>query len=275
LFFRTFAAMILSERMNTFYIQREDYRLFVKRIIRFPENETKPILVLLHDSWGCVEMWGDFPEILVEISGLNVMLYDRRGHGQSSPFDVKQRTEFYLHDEAHELIRVLKDSGIQNAVIYGHSDGATIGLLAAALYPAIIKGLILEGPHSFIEDSGKAAVRATRERAKENGLLSSLEKYHGDKTGELFRLWHETWLSDCFTHWTIVPLLHNITCPVLAFQGENDDFGSIEQLKVLKKQILTRVTISEIPNAEHTPRKEAKENIIELISHFFQDLKLV
>lgn len=259
--------------MDTFYIQREDYRLFVKRIIRFSENDTKPTLVLLHDSWGCIEMWGDFPEMLVELSGLNAMLYDRRGYGQSSPFDLTQRTEFYLHDEAHELIKVLKDCEIQNAIIYGHSDGATIGLLTAALYPVFIKGLILEGPHSFIEDSGKAAVRATRERAKENGLLPSLEKYHGDKTGELFRLWHETWLSDYFAKWTIVPLLHNITCPVLAFQGEHDDFGSIEQLNILKKEIPGSVTIREIPTAEHTPRKEASEETVELISRFFQKMK--
>jgi hypothetical protein len=32
---------------------------------------------------------GDFPEMLVELSGLNALLYDRRGHGQSSHFDVK------------------------------------------------------------------------------------------------------------------------------------------------------------------------------------------
>jgi len=43
-------------------------------------------------------------------------------------------------------------------------------------------------------------VRAARERTKENGLLSSLGKYHGDKTGEHFRLWHETWLSESFAH---------------------------------------------------------------------------
>ena len=45
-------------------------------------------------------MWGDFPEALVEVSGLNALVFDRRGYGQSSAFAVAQRTEFYLHDEA-------------------------------------------------------------------------------------------------------------------------------------------------------------------------------
>jgi len=250
-----------------FYIQRADYSLFVEKVNGFDvvDDET-PVLVFLHDSWGCVEMWDDFPQKLMAVCGLNGLLYDRRGYGQSSPFGIDQRTKYYLHDEAHELAMVLDDCGVKNAVIYGHSDGATIALITASLYPGRIKGLMLEGPHSFIEDSGKAAVLATREKAKTTRLLQSLEKFHGDKTPELFRLWHETWLSDYFADWTIVPLLDRIACPVLAFQGEHDEFGSVEQLKVLKKTINTPVTIAEIPNAAHMPRKEAEDVTLELIT---------
>ena len=259
--------------MKKYFLQRDGYQLYLEHVIPTPNHENSPVLLFLHDSWGCTELWGDFPEKVLKGSGFNGLLYDRRGYGQSSPFAIKQRDEFYLHDEAHELISVLDSCGIRQTVIYGHSDGATIALLAAALFPGRIKGLILEGAHSFIEDSGKAAVLATRERAKENGLLASLEKYHGNKTPELFRLWHETWLSDYFAHWTIVPLLQNITCPVLAFQGENDEFGSIEQLNVLKKEIRGDVTISEIPLAGHTPRKEAEAVTIKLVRQFLKELK--
>ena len=125
--------------MQTFYVQQKDYQLFAKKIIRFPENDNKPTLVFLHDSWGCVEMWGHFPKKISELSGLNALLYDRRGYGKSSPFAVTQRTEFYLHEEADELMKVLDACRIENAVIYGHSDGATIALIAAARYPNRIK----------------------------------------------------------------------------------------------------------------------------------------
>ena len=257
--------------MEPYFIQRKGYQIYTKQIIHDCNTTNKPTLVFLHDSWGCVDMWGDFPDKLIELSGLNGLMYDRRGYGQSSPFAVSERNEFYLHDEAHELMNVLDSCKIQQAVIYGHSDGATIALLAAALHPDRVKGLILEGAHSFIEDSGKKAVLETRERAKETSLLASLEKFHGDKTAEIFRLWHETWLGDYFANWTIVPLLHNITCPVLAFQGEHDDFGSIEQLNILKKEIPTSVTIVEIPNSEHTPRKEAEEETINWVMSFFRN----
>ena len=103
--------------------------------------------------------------------------------------------------------------------------------------------------------------------------MASFEKFHSDKTKELFRLWHETWLSNYFADWTIVQLIKNILCPVLAFQGENDEFGSIEQLNILKQEIPTQVTISEIPNAGHTPRKEAEKETKRLLIHFFEKNK--
>jgi pimeloyl-ACP methyl ester carboxylesterase len=259
--------------MEEFYIQGDGYQLFAKRVVSSRQNAESPELVLLHDSWGCTEMWGDFPEKIAELSGLNVLVFDRRGYGKSSSFAITRRTEFYLHQEADELIRVLDACNIEKAVLYGHSDGATIALIAAARYTQRIEGLLLEGAHSFIEESGKAAVLESRERAKTTNLLASLEKFHGDKTAELFRLWHETWLSDFFAQWTIVPLLSQIKCPTLAFQGEYDEFGTVEQLNVLKREIKAPVTIVEIPQAAHTPRKEAELETLKRIETYFKENK--
>jgi pimeloyl-ACP methyl ester carboxylesterase len=258
--------------MDVAFLQMGGYQLYVERHSFSTTKVDSPTMIFLHDSWGCVRLWGDFPKKVSKIAGLDALLYDRRGYGKSSGFAVTERTEQYLHDEAHELIRVMDVYNIENAVIYGHSDGATIALIAAALYPSRVKGLLLEGAHSFIEDSGKAAVMATRERAKENNLLASLEKYHGGKTTELFRLWHETWLSSFFSKWTIVPILNRISCPVLAFQGESDEFGTIEQLNVLKKEIPTDVTIVEIRNSAHTPRKEAGTETMALLTNWLKTI---
>ena len=152
--------------MNTPFLQMDEYQLYIKRLSSPAVKNNLPTMIFLHDSWGCVDMWGDFSRKVSTLAGLNALLYDRRGYGKSSDFAVTERAEQYLHDEAHELVRVMDAYTIEKAVIYGHSDGATIALIAAALYPERVKGLLLEGPHSFIEDSGKAAVLATRERAK-------------------------------------------------------------------------------------------------------------
>ena len=259
----------MHKKDKGFYIDFDDYAVYCEQIIQ-NASATAPVLVFLHDSWGCVEMWGSFPEAISRLFGANALVYDRRGYGKSSPFAIVRRDEFYLHNEAHELIRLLDALRLNDVIIYGHSDGATIALLAAALYPHRVRALLLEGAHSFIEDSGKAAVLATRERAKTTSLLTNLEKYHGNKTNELFRLWHETWLSDYFSQWSIVPLLKQINCPVLAFQGENDEFGTPAQLEILKTEIKTQVTVCEISNAAHTPRKEAETTTMQLINDWFR-----
>jgi len=258
----------MHKKDKGFYIDFDDYAVYCEQIVR-DGTAASPVLVFLHDSWGCVEMWGLFPEEISRLFGTNALVYDRRGYGKSSPFAVVRRDEFYLHNEAHELMKLLDALQLNDVIIYGHSDGATIALLAAALYPGRVRGLMLEGAHSFIEDSGKAAVLATRERAKDTSLLLSLEKYHGNKTNELFRLWHETWLSDYFSQWSIVPLLKQINCPVLAFQGENDEFGTPAQLEILKTEIKTEVTVCEIREAAHTPRKEAEAMTMLLIRDWF------
>ncbi|MDR0370441.1 MAG: alpha/beta hydrolase [Prevotellaceae bacterium] len=250
-------------------IERNGYHLFVKQINNYPTRKN-PVLIFLHDSWGCVEIWEDFPEKLAAISEMNLLLYDRRGYGKSSPFGINKRTNYYLHEEADELLLLIDRLEIETAVLYGHSDGATIALIAASRYPKRITGLVLEGAHSFIEESGKDAVRASAERAKQTNLLKSLERFHGDKTPELFRLWHETWLDEHFADWTIVPMLKNITCPVLAFQGVADEFGTVEQLNILKKNISSPVTIKEIGHAAHTPRKENRAETMAFIEPFFR-----
>ncbi|HNX87671.1 MAG TPA: alpha/beta hydrolase [Paludibacteraceae bacterium] len=245
----------------------DDYSVYYEKT-EYPENPEEPVLIFLHDSWGCVGMWGDFPEKLMKIAGLNAFVYDRRGYGRSSPFGTAQRDKNYLHQEAGELIRVMDKANIRKAVLYGHSDGATIALIAAAKYPERIVAVIAESTHTFIEEKGKTAVLESRERAKHNSLLQTLEKYHGDKTGELFRRWHETWLSDNFADWSIIPLLCDIQCPVLAFRGKDDPYDSIEQQNVLKSEMSSPLTTAVIPDAGHSPRIDNETVTMKLIKSF-------
>ena len=76
----------------------------VGREDRAPEG---PVLVFLHDSLGCVETWRDFPETMAERVGLDAIVYDRRGYGQSSPFGNAPRTPRYLEEEAGVLFDVI------------------------------------------------------------------------------------------------------------------------------------------------------------------------
>lgn len=249
------------------YIKFSDFELYYQ-LFEKESHPAEPVLIFLHDSWGCTEMWGNFPIKMAETFGLNALVYDRRGYGKSSHFGKEERTKKYLHEASDELIAVMDKLNIGQAILYGHSDGGSIALIAAAMHPTRFRGIMVEGAHSFVEEKGKNAVRESRDKAKNNSLLQVLEKFHGDKTEELFRRWHEVWLGDFFTDWTIIPLLKNITCPVLAFRGEDDPFDTIEQLNVLEREIKSPITARVITHAEHTPRRENESETMKLIREF-------
>ena len=46
----------------------------------------KPPIVLFHESLGCIELWRDFPRKLSQITGREVIAYDRLGFGQSDVY---------------------------------------------------------------------------------------------------------------------------------------------------------------------------------------------
>src|SRR5690348_14576353 len=89
--------------------------LRVRRVTRRDgvHGKRAPALVFLHDSLGCVETWREFPAALAEHVGLDAIIYDRRGYGQSSPFGSEPRTPRYLEDEADVLFALLDALAIE------------------------------------------------------------------------------------------------------------------------------------------------------------------
>ena len=90
-----------------------------------------PTLVLLHEGLGCVAMWRDFPARLHARTGLRVFAWSRAGYGGSDPAALPRRTD-YMHVEGrHGVGAVLGAAGIDDAVLVGHSDGASIAIVYA------------------------------------------------------------------------------------------------------------------------------------------------
>jgi pimeloyl-ACP methyl ester carboxylesterase len=231
-------------------------------------------IVYLHDSLGCISLWRDFPQRLGNTVQANSFIYDRRGYGLSSPFDGTARQTDYMEKEAEQLIVLLDQCGIEHPVLFGHSDGGTIALLAAAKYPQRIKAVITEGAHVFVEEITLDGIV----RAKEQytmGLKERLEKYHGHKTQALFEAWTETWLSDAYRDWNIEHFLPQIQCPVLVIQGTEDEYGSTEQVASIVRHTSGPAESCMIQNAGHSPHKQSEHWVIDRCYTFLDKHSLI
>ena len=253
-----------------YHIDIDSHFIYAEKI-SLQQSDDAPLIIFLHDAWGCAALWGDFPEKLAAQTGCNALLYDRRGFGQSGADKSGDRTPEYFYDEAHALIALVDVLHVKKVILFGHSDGATIALLTAALFPERIEALMVESPHTFLEECGLKAVAETARKAQGTNLIQALEKYHGSKAQALFDKWKNCWASEDFAGWNLIPELENIKCPVLAFRGENDVFDSHEQLYQLQAHLQSNIEITIISEAAHSPHREAQENTLKTCIEWFKN----
>lgn len=234
--------------------------------------KNRPTLVFLHDSLGCTQLWRNFPSELGKSVRCNVLVYDRLGYGKSFPMFTHQRENNYMETEADILNDLLNELKIDHAILFGHSDGGTIALIAASKYPEKISAVICEAGHIFVEDITVQGVKDAWEAYKTTNLPERLAKYHGDKTEMMVKAWTEIWLSERFKAWNIEPILKNIMAPLLFIQGENDEYGTLDQLEKTVSQVSGTAEKFIIPGAGHTPHKELPEIVLEKAAGFINSI---
>ena len=119
-----------------------------------PPPDASPTLVFLHEGLGSARAWLSFAKSAAEATGCGALVYSRTGYGASDPADLPFPLCF-MHDEVLIVLPEILDAmEIDDAILIGHSDGASIALIHAAGPGAgRIHALALEAPHSFVEPS--------------------------------------------------------------------------------------------------------------------------
>ena len=226
----------------------------------------RPTLVLLHEGLGSIAMWRDFPHRLAHATVSRVLVYSRYGYGNSDPLQ-EPRNVRYMHDEALVVLPDLLDTlAIVNPILVGHSDGGSIALIHAGGSGRTVAGVIAMAPHVFVEDISVASIAAARDAYKTIDLRSRLGRYHAD-VDRAFWGWNDIWLNSDFRAWNIGEYLPRIRCPVLAIQGEDDEYGTMEQLVRIKAGA-SDVELVKLQDCRHSPHRDQPEAVLEAISHF-------
>jgi pimeloyl-ACP methyl ester carboxylesterase len=237
-----------------------------------PRSTAAPI-VLLHEGLGSVGTWRDFPAALAERTGRSVMAYSRFAHGASDP-PAHRRSIDFVDEEAALLPIVLDQSDISRAVLYGHSDGGSIAIAAAAASPERFPALVLQAAHVFVEDVSVASVVRTKAAYEETNLRERLVRYH-EHVDLMFHSWADVWLDPAFRDWNLEHHLPHITCPVLIVQGADDEYGTEQQVDAIARGVSGRAQRVLLPECGHRPHRDQRERVLAAAASFLRSAGFV
>ena len=229
----------------------------------------QPAVVFLHEGLGSIAMWKDFPARLCGEHGLRGLVYSRYGYGRSTPKPADEHwAPDFMHVQAHEVLPLLfAQLRIERPWLFGHSDGASIALLHAARFD--VAGVVAVAPHLFVEDVSIASIARARDAYAAGDLRAGLARYHDDPDSA-FRGWNDAWLSPAFRAWNIEAELDAIACPLLAVQGEDDEYGTLEQVRAIARR-LPKTRLLVIPNCGHSPHRDQPALLATEAARFIHD----
>jgi pimeloyl-ACP methyl ester carboxylesterase len=226
-------------------------------------------IVFLHEGLGSRAMWRDFPAKLCAALGMRGLVYSRPGYGKSTPRDADERwAPDFMHRQAYEVLPALLDSlAIREPVwLYGHSDGGSIALLFAARFPDRVAGLVVAAPHIFVEDLSVESIEKTRVAYLETDLRDKLARYHDD-VDSTFWGWNDIWLHPPFREWSIEHEIAPIRAPLLAVQGIDDEYGTMEQIRGIARRV-AHAKLLELPGSGHSPHRDQPDALIRAAVEF-------
>ena len=204
------------------------------------------------------------------------MVYSRYGYGDSEVFHG-ERPVSYLHDEALLVLpELLGTLGIANPILLGHSDGASIAIIYAGAFAASPKrpqALILLAPHAFVEDLTVEGIAAAKAAFQSTNLAEKLGRHHRDATAT-FWSWNDIWLKPEFRSWNIEEYLSGISCPVMAIQGCDDQYGTIAQLEAIERALPNPPQRLLLRHCGHSPHRDQPDRTLDAIAEFIRRLPI-
>ena len=230
----------------------------------------KPTLVFLHEGLGSIRQWRDFPRQVVNATGCRALVYSRYGYGQSDVLIEPRVDVRFMHREALEsLPELVEKLAIEHPVLVGHSDGASIALIHAGAGHAV-RALALMAPHVFVEPICVQSIRKASAAFESTDLAQRLGKYHRDAR-KTFHLWADVWLDPAFLQWNIEQYLPRIGCPLLAIQGEDDEYGTLAQLEAIRRGVRSPCELVKLKDCGHAPFRDQPQATLAALTEFIHE----
>lgn len=228
-------------------------------------------LVFLHEGLGSAGLWRDFPAAVSSATGCPALVYSRYGYGGSDVLSEKRGVD-YMHHEALEVLPALRaELGIEETILVGHSDGASIALIHAGAGTWPVRALALEAAHVFVEDISVAGIEAAKTAYESTDLPQKLARHHADADKTFFG-WNDIWLDPAFRSWNIERSLSAVRCPTLVIQGEDDEYGTLAQMEAIRDRVPGPVETLLLKTCGHSPHRDQPGQTLDAFARFIKNL---
>lgn len=234
-------------------------------------------VVMLHGLTGNGACWGPLARSLQ--SDLDVVLPDARGHGQSSA----PLHGYRYDDHAGDVIGLIRELGLADPVLMGHSMGGMTAALAASQTGKLISGVILVDP-TFLSAERQREVRDS-DVAEQHRRLLGLSKdqlvaeariRHPHRSVEILELLAEARLQTRMSAFDVLTppnpdyrqLLSALSVPVRLVIGAAPvvSIATARELRSLNP----RVRLEQIQNAGHGVPYDQPEKLAAVVRSFLE-----
>jgi pimeloyl-ACP methyl ester carboxylesterase len=113
-----------------------------------------------------------------------------------------------------------------------------------------------------------ASIEQARRAYLDGDLRARLARYHDDPDSAFWG-WNRIWLDPAFRDWSIVDEIGEIRCPLLAVQGVDDEYGTLEQVRGIQRCV-PQTQILELPDCGHSPHRDQPERLIAAAASFLR-----
>lgn len=230
-----------------------------------------PLILMSHGmgSWSSLQEIGE--RLIEQHPTRRIVAWSRPGCG-NSPASADEGYDTLIHEARTVLPALMSALGIHRADFLGHSDGATIAMIFAALYPERVGRVIAIAPYAFSDSQTLAGVRALPGRECDSGLAQRLTAQHADAEAAYDR-WRQRCLSNGVDGWSALDVLPGMTAPLLLVQGMEDEFASAEQISEIADSVSGPVDWVLLRGQGHFPQHDIPEQIVGLVTLHLGDVR--
>ncbi len=148
--------------------------------VHYRERGAGPAVVILHGGWGHEAY--PFDAAIARLAPRHrVIVPDRVGYGGSGRW--RELPDRFHERMAEDTVAVLDALGVEEAALWGHSDGSVVAAWTALLFPSRVRALVLEAFHFFAHKASSVEFFRTAVDAPERfgeAVVAAATRDHGD-----------------------------------------------------------------------------------------------